>query len=400
MASLWFSTCCPDESIRESEVLSLVAFQGAGGAGTGAGMSAVMTKEEEEGAALPVALGGACADKQREAGVDDAASPATVSTAIATDWEASPVSGGAGTSSPDSMSTEREPRRSNRAPPEAAFFGEGDGATSLGACSPTASPCHERRQSFALSRGSSSDSKASLCAGCGRGMMRMVTRALTRLHLLHHDEALPSAARAPSTAELLAGLPTPVVPAKGAIAERHVPGLTIEQLRCDIEAPEEGFFRSFLVDAKCGDLRCTEWGSFSPAAGVQARRAYMCYTMPAPSAMPKMAKKVLKLPTLIKGTNLAWYTCSEAGDRLVLMQRVSSEGALYSGRFYVENICEFTGDAEGGVTMRLWGDTVWRQALPWTHGFLTNMIETKVSAESETTASKVEAHLRGLVDMR
>jgi len=359
-----------------------VAFDGAGG----------MMKGE---LSLPVALGGACADKQWEAGVDDAATPAMASTAAATDEEVSPVTDNSSPVPP--MEPEREPRRSHCAPPEAAVLSEGAGATS--AHNPTVSPRYERRQRFALSRGSSSESRSSLGAGLGKGMMKTLTRALTRLHLVHGDEAQPSAARTPSTAELLAVLPTPEVPAKGTIAERHVPGLTIEQLRCDIEAPEEGFFQRFLGDANCSDLRCTEWGTFSPAAGVEARRACMRYNMPTPNDMPKMAKKVLKLPPFIKGTNLTWYTCSEAGDHLVLMQRMFSEGVLYSDRFYVEYIYEFTGSAEGGVTMRLWGDTVWRQALPWTHGFLTNMIENKVSAESETTASKVEAHLRGLVEM-
>jgi len=134
----------------------------------------------------------------------------------------------------------------------------------------------------------------------------------------------------------------------------------------------------------CMDMRCTPWNSFSPAEGVQAKRTCMKYDMPAPKDVPDVAKRVIKIPPIIKGNSVSWFKTVQDGDAdcLIMMQRCASEGIMYSDRFYVQLSYEFRSLPEGGVVLRQWSETVWKKPLPWTHGFLTNILEKKVKTDS------------------
>merc|ERR1712056_60838 len=100
--------------------------------------------------------------------------------------------------------------------------------------------------------------------------------------------------------------------------------------------------------------------------------------MPAPSDTPDVVKRAVSLPEHMLGSAVLWLSVSEAEDEIVLIQQCSSEGVLYSDRFYVQYTYGFKVDPSGGLNMRLWVETVWTRPLPWTHSFLARFLEKKV----------------------
>merc|ERR1740121_2663779 len=120
----------------------------------------------------------------------------------------------------------------------------------------------------------------------------------------------------------------------------------------------------------------------------------MTYVMPAPSDIPDAVKRIITIPDTVVGTSKSWFVVSDDGRELVLLQRGSSEGVLYSDRFHIEYIYEFKPDSSrGGLDFRAWVDIMWSKPLPWTHSFLTRTLEKKVKTE---TADKFKVFLRVL----
>jgi hypothetical protein len=218
------------------------------------------------------------------------------------------------------------------------------------------------------------------------------------LHLHHHEERQqPEAERSPSTEELFAGLPEPTVPTRKHAFERHLPEVSLAQIKAGIEDEENGLFQQFMNEAmSCLDMSSTPWDSFFPVPGVRARRMAMRYDMHAPKDVPDVAKRIVKLPAIIKGNSVSWYRCIQDGDAecLVMMQRCASEGIMYSDRFYVQFHYEIKRLPEGGVVLRQWSQTVWKKALPWTHSILTNILEKKV----KTDCTQKVVHLVALLE--
>mmetsp|Transcript_145682 Transcript_145682/g.465501 ORF Transcript_145682/g.465501 Transcript_145682/m.465501 type:complete len:218 (+) Transcript_145682:2-655(+) len=198
--------------------------------------------------------------------------------------------------------------------------------------------------------------------------------------------------------ELFAGLPAPAVPARNPSFTQVLEDFTIADIRQLVENSGSGLFESFYKQStNAHSMRCSEWGSFTPEPDVEARRMSMRYIMPVPKDVPDIAKKFIKIPAEIKGTTVSWFRCDD-NQEMVFHQRCLSEGIMYSDRFHVEFCYEFTALRDGsGVQLRQWVETSWNKPLPWSHGFLTRMLENKVSKDSGTNAPKL---LKMMKEMR
>mmetsp|Transcript_47754 Transcript_47754/g.121087 ORF Transcript_47754/g.121087 Transcript_47754/m.121087 type:complete len:216 (+) Transcript_47754:2-649(+) len=198
--------------------------------------------------------------------------------------------------------------------------------------------------------------------------------------------------------ELFAGLPAPAVPARNPSLTQVLEDFTIADIRRLVENSGNGIFENFYKQStNAHSMRCTEWGSFTPEPDVEARRMSMRYIMPVPKDVPDIAKKFVKIPAEIKGTTVCWFRCDD-NQEMVFHQRCLSEGIMFSDRFHVEFTYEFTALPDGsGVRLRQWVETSWNKPLPWSQGFLTRMLENKVSKDSGSNAPKL---LKMMKEMR
>jgi len=263
-------------------------------------------------------------------------------------------------------------------------------------CSGRTTPGQRRRRRMMMLRARESGSRASLVS-IRDSIAMTVTQALNRIGL-HSEPQQPIATRTETMEELFAGLPAPAVPARNPSLTQVLEDFTIADIRRLVENSGNGIFENFYKQStNAHSMRCTEWGSFTPEPDVEARRMSMRYIMPVPKDVPDIAKKFVKIPAEIKGTTVCWFRCDD-NQEMVFHQRCLSEGIMFSDRFHVEFTYEFTALPDGsGVRLRQWVETSWNKPLPWSQGFLTRMLENKVSKDSGSNAPKL---LKMMKEMR
>jgi hypothetical protein len=141
----------------------------------------------------------------------------------------------------------------------------------------------------------------------------------------------------------------------------------------------------------CSNVMTTPWMNSSSGNGSMIVQRSQ-YVMPMPDDIPTAALKILRLPSTIPGTTLSYLT--QAGKALTLVQHCCSEGVLYSDQFYVEFTHAFHEGLDGLVHWRQWTRVIWTKPLPWGHGFIRRLLESRTKSEAKATAKDFVAILQ------
>mmetsp|Transcript_162136 Transcript_162136/g.519945 ORF Transcript_162136/g.519945 Transcript_162136/m.519945 type:complete len:381 (-) Transcript_162136:123-1265(-) len=200
-------------------------------------------------------------------------------------------------------------------------------------------------------------------------------------------------ARSASVERLCAEPRRPPLPiGKPIVVERlHAFGSVDEVRRALLTDEEHNPLAMFLNKSiKCRDVSMTTWLDCGHSL-VQVSK----YEVPVPKDTPEMIRRAFGLPDFVRSTMVS--SLGFEGETLVLRQAASSEGILYSDRVRMVNMHTFSLHPSGGVEWRQWSEAVWLKPLPWTHGFLTKVIQQRAVEEAEGQSKNFAASLQQAV---
>merc|ERR1712190_553319 len=167
------------------------------------------------------------------------------------------------------------------------------------------------------------------------------------------------------------------VPQKEApVGSEKLPEQTLSQISETLQS--DGYLSRFIRDAKeAHDISMGPWCESRRSPGVMVRKT--TFTLPVPQDFPKAVTRLVNLPSETKVTAI-YRLCQEA-DGLVFTVQFCSHDIPFGENFRVHETVQFKPDDTNGVEATKWVEVMWIASLPWTHGVLKAIIESKSKAD-------------------
>merc|ERR1719188_965766 len=99
--------------------------------------------------------------------------------------------------------------------------------------------------------------------------------------------------------------------------------------------------------------------------------------MPLPKDVPSAVARLVSIPESTRVTTVLRLRVQ--GDEAVLLMQTVAHDAPFGENFRTQETFCFKPHPEGGVQMLKWGEVVWVQALSWTMGPVSKIIESKAA---------------------
>lgn len=159
-----------------------------------------------------------------------------------------------------------------------------------------------------------------------------------------------------------------------------LPKLTLEDLRQRFQSYHWPI--THFLKTEYGAFDFSETGWVITDQGKHVRNT--CLQMPTPADVPRALMRLVGAPD--HATSNMDYTCSFEDDHLVLVQRTSATGIVYSEYFRVWDAFSFKPRPSGGTMLMRWTKVEWILDLPWTHRMIKYFVEKKTmeSARAST----------------
>jgi hypothetical protein len=169
-----------------------------------------------------------------------------------------------------------------------------------------------------------------------------------------------------------------IPPNETPILKYHITGVHLAELWEIIQlhssdAPLTKYLRDVL---HCSDITATPWIETDSGARAQ----HNSYTMPLPDDIPEVVARLINLPKVLSGTSV--HRLSRNHGCVALHSHITTQGVPYSDRFYLQNVFTFQQHPDGGVEWCQWLETVWVKPLPWTHGFIQQLVQKKARSDA------------------
>jgi len=166
-------------------------------------------------------------------------------------------------------------------------------------------------------------------------------------------------------------------------------GMSFDDLSSALTGGEDGGPGMAFLREALGCFNCTSspWVEcFKSAKDTTLQRCQ--YSLPLPGDVPESAARLLGIGKSIPSSTM---TRLRVGPEIIMQQITRTEGLLYSERMCVMNTHVFQPGERGGVAWRTWNQIVWLKPLPWTHSFISRLIESRVKADTKEKAPKFMA---------
>lgn len=159
--------------------------------------------------------------------------------------------------------------------------------------------------------------------------------------------------------------------------EERIDTFSVDQLhvalRCDDCIP-----KVVIRGRKAEDVSMTKWKESQRSPGVFVKKA--TFRIPLPQDFPKAVTRLVAVPTETKIT--AVYRLRMQGDEMIMTLQTCSHDVPYGENFRVHETLLFKALPTGGVVIDKWVEIMWVAALPWTHGVLKSIIESRTKADA------------------
>jgi len=187
-------------------------------------------------------------------------------------------------------------------------------------------------------------------------------------------------------------VPAAAEPTWSQLSSHHIPDATVTTIYNALRNLENCPLCQFRREvAGCHGFEGTSWQQCPDMEGTEVRK--VCYTTEVPPDIPSIARKLLNIPDEIRGSTVSRLRREE--EKVVLVEHSYTRDILYGDRFKVEFTLSVLPDIEkGGVTIRQWVEILWDKPLPWTHGVLKHMIESRAKSDAALLAVSWRAFYR------
>eukprot|EP00445_Apocalathium_hangoei_P092778 CAMPEP_0204245768 /NCGR_PEP_ID=MMETSP0361-20130328/97800_1 /ASSEMBLY_ACC=CAM_ASM_000343 /TAXON_ID=268821 /ORGANISM="Scrippsiella Hangoei, Strain SHTV-5" /LENGTH=518 /DNA_ID=CAMNT_0051218977 /DNA_START=25 /DNA_END=1581 /DNA_ORIENTATION=+ len=232
-----------------------------------------------------------------------------------------------------------------------------------------------------------------------RKLSRTMSAAMTRMH---SEEGSPFTERnhrlmtlEPQLSGVFADAPGgrkgTQMPNEKPLCEEMVQGLTVEQLRVALRR-DDSIPKVVVRGRQAQNVAATTWSESKRSPGMFVRKAN--FVIPLPQDFPKAVTRLVAVPTETSIT--AVYRLTVQGDQLVLTVQMCSHDVPYGENFRVHETLRFK-PLPTGVSVEKWVEIMWVAALPWTHGILKGIIESKTKADAAKDLKNLVTVLQELV---
>jgi len=185
--------------------------------------------------------------------------------------------------------------------------------------------------------------------------------------------------RHPSLVAKAAALPAAETPNLDPIATFHLEAVTVSEIVELLQpATEESPWvleRFYSEYSNASGFEASEWQEEMRIPGTVVRGVR--YNMPLPKDVPAAVARLVSIPEATRVTTVLRLRVQ--GDEAILLLQTIAHDAPFGENFRTQETLSFKPHERGGVQLVKWGEVVWVQALSWTMGPVSKIIETKAT---------------------